>query len=139
MFLLDTNLLSETRKGPKMDPHVAAWDSSVRPDAQFVSVIVLLEIEKGILLLERRDPLQAKAIRSWFEDKLLPGLIGRILDIDAGTALRAATLHVPDPRPDNDALIAATALVHGLTVVTRNTADFAGMGVATLNPWSPAT
>lgn len=90
----------------------------------------------GIARLGRRDVEQAQRLRTWLEDDLLAVFDGRIPSIDVPVAQRAARLHVPDPRPERDALIAATATVHGLTVITRNVADFEPMGVALINPWS---
>ncbi len=137
-FLLDTNVVSELRKIRlgKADLHVVAWADSVDAGDLYLSVISIQELEIGILLLERRDPAQGALLRSWLNGHVLPAFAGRILDVDSAVALRAARLHVPDPRPVRDGLIAATALVHGMTVVTRNLADFDPSGVATLNPWS---
>jgi predicted nucleic acid-binding protein len=135
MFLLDTNVLSEIRKGPHAFPSVLAWNNAMPPELTFVSVITLLEIEKGICRIARRDAVQGANLRRWMEGALLPEFAGRTLDVDTATARRAAALHVPDPQPELDALIAATALTRGLTVVTRSDADFARMGVPVLNPW----
>jgi predicted nucleic acid-binding protein len=98
-------------------------------------VISLLELEIGILLIERRDKKQGAILRAWMDKHVLPTFSGRILAIDVTVAQRCAALYVPNPRSDRDALIAATALVHGLSVATRNVADFEGMGVGVLNPW----
>jgi predicted nucleic acid-binding protein len=138
MYVLDTNVVSELRKAGngKADPRVVAWAESVRPAALFLSVITLMEIEQGVLQLERRDPRQAATIRHWFEHQVLPAFDGRILTIDDRVALRCARLHVPDPRKERDALIAATALVHDMKVVTRDTADFKPTGVSLLDPWA---
>jgi predicted nucleic acid-binding protein len=137
MFVLDTNVVSELRKAAtgKADARVVAWAQSVRPAALFLSAITLLEIEQGVLQLERRDASQGAAIRHWFEQQVRPAFNGRVLAVDEAVALRCARLHVPDPRHERDALIAATALVHGMTVVTRNAADFASTGVALIDPW----
>lgn len=138
MFLLDTNVLSELRKSGrgKADPHVVNWTGSRETTELFVSVITMLELEKGVLSIERRDPVQGAIFRNWMNASVLPSFLGRILPIDLDVALRAAALHVPDPRPDRDALIAATALVHGMIVVTRNVADFAPTGVRCVDPWT---
>jgi toxin FitB len=138
MFLLDTNVVSELRKVQirKSNPGVAAWSGQVDARDLFISVITLEEIEIGILLAERRDPAKGGIFRSWMNRQVLPAFARRTLPVDTPVALRCAQLHVPDLRPERDALIAATALVHGLTVVTRNTPDFAGTGVRLLNPWS---
>ncbi|MDO9054857.1 MAG: type II toxin-antitoxin system VapC family toxin [Gallionella sp.] len=137
MYLLDTNVVSELRKAKagKADKNVRAWAESVLATSMFLSSITILELETGILLVERRDPTQGALLRTWLDGHVLPAFSGRILSIDVAVALRCAKLHVPDPRSDRDALIAATALVHGMTVVTRNVADFELTGVAVLNPW----
>jgi predicted nucleic acid-binding protein len=137
MYLLDTNLVSELRKvrAGKADRNVAEWADGVDAADLYVSVITVQELEIGVLLAERRDPAQGAMLRTWLDRHVLPAFADRILAVDAAVALRGARLHIPDPRPVRDALIAATALVHGMTVVTRNTADFEPTGVATLNPW----
>jgi len=137
MYLLDTNVVSELRKvkARKAHPKVAAWNAKVAPTETFMSAITVLELELGILRVERRDPDQGSTMRGWMEQHVLPAFAGRVLSIDTAVAQRCAVLHVPDPRPERDAFIAATALVHGMTVVTRNVADFQATGVATLNPW----
>jgi predicted nucleic acid-binding protein len=135
MYLLDTNVLSETRRMHRADPAVWAWSQTVPADLLHISVVTVLEIEQGVLRVERRDAQQALLFANWLHKRILPQFEGRILAFDTGVALRCAALHVPDPRPERDAMIAATALVHSLTVVTRNTKDFASCGVRTLNPW----
>lgn len=137
MFLLDTNVVSELRKAKsgRADRAVVGWASSKAPAALYLSVITILELEQGILSVERRDRTQGAVLRAWLEDAVLPAFDGRILPIDTAVARRCALLHVPDPQGERDALIAATALVSGLTVVTRNTSDFAASGVAILDPW----
>ena len=137
MYLLDTNVLSELRKrrSGKIDTAVEAWANSVDQADLFLSVITVMEVELGIALLERRDPNQAGVLRLWLHDKVMPAFTGRILPIDAAIALRCARLHVPDTKSERDAWIAATGLVHGLVVVTRNVADFAGTGATLLDPW----
>lgn len=141
MFLLDTNVISELRKvrSGKADDHVAKWAEGVDTTELFVSVVTIQELEIGVLLLERRDPLQGKVLRAWMGDHVLPAFEGRILPVDTAVALSSAKLHVPDPRPIRDTLIAATALVHGMTVVTRNVADFTHSGVSILDPWQPVS
>jgi hypothetical protein len=135
MFLLDTNVLSELRRRDRTDPNVAAWADRTHVSDLYLSAITILEIEAGSLRLLRRDPTQGAVLRSWIDENILPAFEGRILPVDTAVAQRCASLHVPDPRAERDALIAATALVHRLRVVTRNVADFEPMGVATLNPW----
>lgn len=136
-FLLDTNVVSELRKAKagKADPNVAAWAASVPVGSLFVSVITILELETGVLLVERRDPPQGALLRFWLDSHVLPAFRDRVLSIDICVAQRCARLHVPDPRAERDALIAATALVHGMTVVTRNVSDFVPAGAPSLNPW----
>lgn len=135
MYLLDTNVLSELRRRERADPNVLAWAAAMPDASGFVSVITLLEIERGILLAERRDPRKAAHLRRWLDTRIMPEFEGRVLVVDTVVARRCAALHVPDPKPAGDALIAATALVHGLIVATRNTADFEAMGVKLVNPW----
>jgi toxin FitB len=135
MFLLDTNVVSELRRPDKANPKVLAWAQAQPATLTFLSVITILEIELGALSIERRDPAQGRVLRDWLDENLLPRFDGRILPIDLATARRCAALHVPDPRGERDALIAATALVQGMTVVTRNIADFDPMGAPVLNPW----
>ena len=138
MFVLDTNVVSELRKAKagKADKNVTAWAASMSPAGLFLSVITVLELETGALLVERHDPAQGVVLRAWIDAHVLPAFAGRILAIDTVVAQRCARLHVPDPRAERDALIAATALVHGMTVVTRNVVDFEPTGVPTLNPWN---
>lgn len=137
MFLVDTNVVSELRKvrAGKADVNVAAWTTSVDASALFLSVITILELEMGILQIERRDATQGAILRTWFERQVLTEFADRVLPIDTAVARRCAKLHVPDRRSERDALIAATALVHGMTVVTRNVADFVSAEVSIFNPW----
>jgi hypothetical protein len=137
MYLLDTNVVSELRKAKtgKANKNVRAWADSVSATSLFLSSITILELETGILLIERRDPTQGAMLRAWLDGHVLPAFSGRILVVDVAVAQRCAKLHVPDPRAHRDALIAATALVHGMTVVTRNVADFESTGVEIFNPW----
>jgi predicted nucleic acid-binding protein len=137
MYVLDTNVVSELRKIRlgKADSQVAAWADSIEVMDLYISVITVQELEIGVLLAERRDPSQGAVFRLWLNGHVIPAFNGRILNVDTAVAQRSARLHVPDPRPVRDGLIAATALVHGMTVVTRNVADFEPTGVPTLNPW----
>lgn len=139
MLLLDTNVVSELRKvrAGKADRHVAAWADRVDAADLYLSVISLQELEIGVLLAERKDAAQGAILRAWLQHHVVPAFEGRILLIDIAVAQRSARLHVPDPRPVRDALIAATALVHGMTVVTRNVADFKDTGAEIFNPWTP--
>jgi toxin FitB len=136
MFLLDTTVISELgRPSGKADPRVGAWSASTPQAVLHLSVITILEIEMGILGVEHRnDHVQATRLRAWMAH-VRQSFAGRVLPVDMDVALRCARLHVPDRQPERDALIAATALTHDLTVVTRNVADFGPMGVAVLNPW----
>ena len=138
MFLLDTNVISELRKARagKADPYVVAWAQTIPASSLFLSVIVVQELEIGALLTERRDPAQGAILRMWLNEHVLPSFADRILPVNTAVARRSAALYVPNPQPFRDALIAATALVHGMTVVTRNLADFKATGVALLNPWA---
>jgi len=137
MFLLDTNVISELRKVRlgRADKNVAQWADSVDAIDLYLSAITIQELALGVLLVERREPTQGAIFRTWLENHVLPAFSGRILPVDIAVAQRCALLHVPDPRPAMDSLIAATALVHGLTLVTRNVADFQSSGVVLLNPW----
>jgi predicted nucleic acid-binding protein len=137
MFLLDTNVISELRRAHKgtADANVVAWASTVDASELYISAITVQELEIGVQLMERRDAAQGKALRRWLQTQVLPAFDGHILPVDAEVAQRSADFHVPDPHPLRDGFIAATALVHGMAVVTRNTADFEATGVALLNPW----
>lgn len=137
MFVLDTDVVSELRKAGdgKADANVVAWVSSVDAATLYLSAVTLLELELGILRILRRDTVQGTKLRTWMDRYVLPEFSDRILPLDQAVALRCAALHVPDPRADRDAMIAATALVHGMTVVTRNLVDFEPTGVRVMNPW----
>jgi toxin FitB len=137
MYLLDTNIVSELRKvkAGKADKNVKKWAAKVDASELFISVITIQEIEIGILLLERKDVAQARVFRRWFEEQVLPAFSMRILAVDVNVARTSASLFIPNPRPVRDALIAATALVHGMQVVTRNTDDFCIPNLPVLNPW----
>jgi len=139
MFVLDTNVVSELRKIHlgKADQNVARWADSVDSTDLYLSAISVQELEIGVLLLEQRDPSQGAIFRTWLERQVLPAFAGRILWVDTAVAQRSAALHVPDPRPFRDSLIAATALVHQMKLVTCNVADFQSSGVSILNPWEP--
>ena len=137
MFILDTNVVSELRKVRlgKADENVAQWADSVATPDLYLSVVTIQELEIGVLLAERRDAEKGAIFRTWLNSHVLPAFEGRILPVDLAVARQSAKLHVPDPHPVRDGLIAATALVHGMTVVTRNVDDFKRTGVPILNPW----
>jgi hypothetical protein len=137
MFIVDTDVVSELRKArsSKADANVMAWTRSVDATRLFVSAITIMELELGVLLIERRDAVQGARLRSWLDQQVLPEFAQRTLPIDLTVAQRCARLHVPNRRGEADALIAATALVHGMTVVTRNVVDFEPTGVPLLDPW----
>lgn len=137
MFILDTNVVSELRKAKskKADANVIAWAAAQDPSALFLSAITLLELEMGVRLTERRDSAQGAVLRAWMDERVLPAFEGRVLSVDGPVALCCASLHVPDPRSDRDALIAATGITHAMPIVTRNVADFVPTGVEIINPW----
>lgn len=137
MYLVDTNVVSELRK-PGADRNVRDWAVSVPAASLFLSVISLLELETGVLQMERRDARQGAVLRRWLERHVLQAFGGRVLPIDTAVARQCARLRVPDRMAEGDGLIAATALVHGLTVVTRNVSDFRAADVDLVNPWEPA-
>ena len=135
--MLDTDVVSELRRGRtgRADRNVVAWAGTVDPGTLFLSAVTVLELEVGVRLAERRDAAQGAALRAWMDGSVLPAFRGRVLPVDAAVALRCAALHVPDRRPDRGDLIAATALVHAMIVVTRNGPDFEGTGARVIDPW----
>ncbi|MGD0887692.1 MAG: type II toxin-antitoxin system VapC family toxin [Acidobacteriaceae bacterium] len=137
MYLLDTNVISELRRtrSRPAHPHVVRWAQSVPEMNLFLSSMTIFELELGALQSMRHDPAKGIVLRAWIDQQVLPTFAGRILPVDSQIAQRCAALHMPNTRSERDAFIAATALVHKMTVVTRNTADFAPTGVSTLNPW----
>lgn len=139
MFVLDTNVVSELRKvrGGKANPGVATWAEQVPSSVLFISAVTIHELEHGVLLMERADPNQGALLRAWLDLSVTAAFKSRVLVVDERVARRAAALHVPDPAPFRDALIGATALVHDMTVVTRNVKDFERFdGLDVLNPWT---
>ena len=135
MFILDTNVISELRRPDKADRRVLAWAATQPLSHFYLSAITIMELELGILSVARKDAVQGAMLRHWMDNQVLPRFEGRVLPMDTAVAQRCAALHIPDPRSERDALIAATALVHGMTVATRNVADFAPTGVSVFNPW----
>ncbi len=140
MFVLDTNVVSELRKvrSGKADAQVARWVDSTDAISLYISAITVLELETGVLQMERSNSSRGKTLRTWMNNHVVPEFAGRGLSVDIAVAQRYARLHVPDPRAQRDTLIAATALVHAMTVVTRNVSDFEQSGVPLLNPWKAA-
>ncbi len=136
MFLLDTNVVSELRRSDRADAHVLAWAAALPFADSYLSAISVLELELGVRMVERRDEAQGRVLRAWLDGQILRQFEGRILPVDTTVALQCARLHVPDPQAHRDAMIAATALVHKMTVATRNVSDFAPTGVGTFNPWT---
>ncbi|MCY3769023.1 MAG: type II toxin-antitoxin system VapC family toxin [Gammaproteobacteria bacterium] len=137
VYLLDTNVVSELRKvrSGKADSNVASWIGTVDAGALYLSVVSILELEMGVLQMERRDPGQGALLRTWLDKYVLSEFVERVIPVDIPVARRCARLHVPDPLSERDAIIAATAVVHGMTVVTRNVSDFSASGVSAINPW----
>ena len=138
MYLLDTNVISELRKAgsKKANKNVVCWAKSISSQELYLSAINILELELGIHLKKRKNPKHGAALRDWFDSQVLHAFKDRILVVDTSVAQCCAHLHVPNPQPERDALIAATALVHQMTVVTRNVSDFESTGVPILNPWN---
>ena len=138
MYLLDTNVISELRKvgDGRADARVVAWISDWDAANVYVSALTLMELEIGILHMERRDAEQGLRLRTWMDRHVLPEFLERTLPVDSAVALKCARLHVPDPRAERDAPIAVTAIVHGMTVVTRNLVNFERIGADVVNPWS---
>ena len=136
MFIIDTNVVSELRRPAKAHAKVLAWARETPVGSLYLSVITVLELELGALQAARKDAKRGAALRTWIDEQVLLQFDGRILPVDTVVAQRCARLHVPDPQSERDALIAATALAHGMTVVTRNVRDFARTDVMTFNPWN---
>lgn len=136
-WLLDINVISELRKvgDGRADANVVAWIDAEDAASFYISAITLLELERGVLGVQRKDSAQGARLRSWLDHHVRPEFSGRILPIDDAIATRCAHLHIPDRCNEVDALIAATALVHGMSVVTRNVKDFEGTGVVIIDPW----
>jgi len=139
MFLLDTNVVSELRKAKAgtADRGIIEWANDVPAALMFLSVISLHELEHGVLLAERSDPAKGEVLRTWLDHSVVPAFSDRIVPVDVPVVMRSAALHVPDPAPFRDSLIGATALVHGMTVVTRNVHDFERFAdLEVVNPWA---
>ena len=135
MYVLDTNVISELRQGkPNQSREVRFWASDKPASHLFISAVSILELEKGVLALERRTPPQGGALRVWLNG-VKASFSGRILPFTETTATLCAAMHIPNPKSERDAMIAATALEHQMTVVTRNVSDFAGTDVGLINPF----
>jgi len=139
MYILDTNVVSALRRPRAQEADVVEWVGRVNEAALYISAITLFELELGVRLKERRDARQGAVLRRWLEGRVLAAFRDRTMPIDGPVARVAAGLHVPDPRPERDALIAATAIEHGMAVVTRNTADFMPFDVPVIDPWQAAS
>jgi toxin FitB len=137
MFLLDTNIISESRKlgTSRIDTRAALWFAQVHVETSFVSAMTIFELERGVRQMERRDAKQGLVLRHWFENQIMATYEHRTLPLLHAVALVCAGLHIPDPKSERDAWIAATAIEAGLTLVTRNVSDFADMGVGIVNPF----
>ncbi len=137
MYLLDTNVVSEFRKSAdgRINKSVKRWADEISPDLMFISVISVLELEVGVLQIERRDKKQGLVLRKWLNKNVLPAFLDRVLPVDVAVAQRCASLHVPNPKSERDAMIAATAIEHRMTIVTRNVSDFSQSGVKIFDPW----
>lgn len=138
MYLLDTNVVSEFRKlgGSQINPNVRSWAEKIEPELMFLSAISILELEIGVLQVERRDKKQGLVLRKWLSKHVLLVFSERILPVDVTVAQRCASLHVPNPKSDRDALIAATAIENRMTIVTRNIVDFRKSGAKMFDPWA---
>lgn len=137
MYLLDTNIVSEMRKyhNQTIDPNVAAWLKNIAPEQTFLSAISIMELRVGVLSKLRKDPKQGEALQHWYEHYVLPTYSGRILSVTPHIAAHCAELHIPNRRPFSDSYLAATALVHNFTLVTRNVKDFQGLKLRLINPF----
>jgi toxin FitB len=135
-YLVDTNVIAELRKGPRANVHVRAWFAGLEPGSIVLSALTIGEIRRGIESVRRRDPKGARALERWLR-QLLRDHSDRILEVDLPVAEQWGRLNVPDPLPVIDGLLAATALVHGLTLATRNVKDVARSGAEIVNPFAP--
>jgi predicted nucleic acid-binding protein len=137
MYLLDTNVVSELRKSAdgRINKGVQSWAEAIFPELMFISAITVLELEIGVLQIERRDKKQGAVLRRWLNQNVLPAFSERVLPVDLAIAQRCASLHVPNPKSERDAMIAASAIESRMTIVTRNVSDFSQSGVKVFDPW----
>ena len=137
MYLLDTNVVSEFRKSAdgRINKCVKRWAEETPPDFMYISAISVLELEIGVLQIERRDKKQGLILRKWLNKNVLPAFLNRVLPVDIAVVQRCAGLHVPNSKSEWDAMIAATAIEHRMTIVTRNVSDFSQSGVLIFDPW----
>lgn len=137
IFLLDTNVISELRKvgDGRADANVTDWAQELAAQSLYISAITLMELEIGVRAMERKDAAQGRMLRGWLDGHVIPFFEARIVPVDQAVALRCAKLHVPNRKSERDALIAATALVHDMTLATRNVKDFAETDARIMNPW----
>ena len=138
MYLLDTNVVSELRKAKtgKANANVVLWAREALHDSMFLSVVTIMEIETGILRIQKRDKEQAAILSRWFTEQVLRNFENKILDVSLEVARACAQMHASNPKSERDALIGATAQVNNLILVTRNIKDFSGSNIAVLNPWT---
>ena len=137
MYLLDTDVVSELRKSAdgRINKGVQSWAEAIFPELMFISAITVLELEIGVLQIERRDKKQGAVLRRWLNQNVLPAFSERVLSVDLAVAQRCASLHVPNPKSERDAMIAASAIESRMTIVTRNVSDFSQSGVKVFDPW----
>jgi predicted nucleic acid-binding protein len=137
MYLLDTNVVSELRKSAdgRINKGVQSWAEAIFPELMFISAITVLELEIGVLQIERRNKKQGAVLRRWLNQNVLPAFSDRVLPVDLAVAQRCASLHVPNPKSERDAMIAASAFESRMTIVTRNVSDFSQSGVKVFDPW----
>lgn len=135
MYLLDTNVISATRRQTQHNSNVFKWLRTINERDLYTNAVVMMELERGVMAMERKDVQQGRILRIWLDETVKPTFSGKILKVDEHTATICAKLHIPDHAPENDAWIASSAIQHNLILVTRNVADFARTGVKLFNPF----